>query len=127
MHSTRNALTRGARTNWWTVALVWSVPGTIASVLAVVGPWMYATLGVTRRDWIFAALQFPRYVLWAPLTPLIFAAVRRYPVRKPGLARSIAIHSGIALVCVIFVEMLSAGLQLIFMMNNVSSRPGFSL
>jgi sensor histidine kinase YesM len=123
----RNALSRPGRTNWWIVTLVWAVPAMIAAVLAVVGPWMYATMGVVRRDWIFAALQIPRYLLWIPLTPLIFAAVRGYPVRRPELARSIAIHAGIALLCVVFVELVSAQLQLVFMMGNVGSRPGFSL
>jgi sensor histidine kinase YesM len=101
------------------------VPATIAAALAIAGPAMYATNGVGRRDWILAALQFPRYLLWAPLTPLIFAAVRRYPIRRPGLARSMVIHVGIALLCVASVEAVSAQLQLSFMMKSVLSRPGF--
>ncbi len=92
------------------MALIWAVPATIAAVLAVVGPWLYATMGVTGRDWTLAALQFPRYLLWVPLTPLIFAAVRRFPIRRPGLARSIVVHAGLALVCVAFVEFVSAEL-----------------
>jgi signal transduction histidine kinase len=126
-HPPPNTLSRPARTNWWIVALVWAVPAIIAAVLAVAGPWMYATNGVVRRDWIMAGLQIPRYVLWAPLTPLIFAAVRRYPFRRPGLARSIAMHAGIALLCNVFVEAVSAQLQLSFLMTGVASRPGFSL
>jgi LytS/YehU family sensor histidine kinase len=58
-----------------------------------------------------AAAEFSRYMLWAPLTPLIFAAARRFPFQRPGLARSIAIHACIALLCIAFVEGLSTQFQ----------------
>jgi signal transduction histidine kinase len=74
-------------------------------------PAMYGSRAMRSRDWIFAAMQFPRYMLWAPLTPLIFGAVRRFPFQRPGLARSIAIHACIALLCIAFVEALSELLQ----------------
>jgi two-component system LytT family sensor kinase len=45
-------------------------------------------------------------------TPLIFAAVRRFPFQRPGLARWIAIHACIALLCIAFVEALSTQFQL---------------
>jgi hypothetical protein len=50
-------------------------------------------------------------MLWAPLTPLIFAAVRRFPLQRPGLARSITVHACIALLCISFVEVLSTRIQ----------------
>jgi LytS/YehU family sensor histidine kinase len=53
--------------------------------------------------------------------------VRRFPIRRPGLARSITIHAGIALLCVIFVEIVSSQLQLLFMMSSARSSPVFSL
>ena len=90
--------------------LVWAVPATIA-MLQSLAPAMYSARGVGTRDWIVAAAQFPRYMLWAPLTPLIFAAVRRFPFQRPGLARSIAIHACIALLCIAFVEALSTQFQ----------------
>ena len=103
----RNTPSRPARPNWWIVVpLVWAVPATIA-VLQSLAPAMYSARGVGTRDWIHAAAQFPRYMLWAPLTPLIFAAVRRFPFQRPGLARSIAMHAGIALLCAVLVEALS--------------------
>jgi two-component system LytT family sensor kinase len=123
-----NSSSRLDRPNWWIVApLVWAVPAIIAALQTVAGPAIYATGGVGRRDWIFAALQFPRYMLWAPLTPLIFAAVRRFPFRGPGLARSIAIHACIALLCTTFVEALSAQLQLLLLMNKRYGTPDFSV
>jgi two-component system, LytTR family, sensor kinase len=102
----RNTPSRPARPNWWIVVpLIWAVPGTIAMLGQA--PAMYGSRAVDTRDWIFAAMQFPRYMLWAPLTPLIFATVRRFPFQRPALARSIAIHACFALLCVASVEVLS--------------------
>jgi hypothetical protein len=116
-----STVNRPARLNWWIVApLVWAVPATIAALQAVVTPALYATNGVSRRDWILAALQFCQYMLWAPLTPLIFATVRRFPFRGPELARSLPIHACVALLCSASVTALSAQLQFLMMFN----RPG---
>ena len=90
--------------------LIWAVPGTVA-VLQALAPAMYSPRGLGTRDWLLAAGQFARYMLWAPLTPLIFATVRRFPFQRPGLARSIAIHACLALLCITFVETLSTQLQ----------------
>jgi two-component system, LytTR family, sensor kinase len=103
-------VSRPARPNWWIVVpLIWAVPG----ILATLGdaPAMYGSRGVPGRDWIFAAMHLPRYMLWAPLTPLIFLAVRRIPFQRPGLARAIAVHACVALLCVAVVEVLSEVLQ----------------
>lgn len=123
-------LSRSAGPNWWIVApLVWAVPATVAVLQSLAPVAMYAANGVVRRDLIVALMQFPRYMLWAPLTPLIFAAVRRFPFRKPGLARSIAIHAGIALLCIAFAEALSALIQWLLLVNVMVGEPparGFS-
>jgi two-component system, LytTR family, sensor kinase len=104
-------VSRSARPNWWIVVpLIWAAPATVA-VLQSLGSAMYSTRGIGNRDWIFAAAQFPRYLLWAPLTPLIVAAVRRFPLQRPRLARSIAIHVCLALLCIVFVETVSTQLQ----------------
>jgi sensor histidine kinase YesM len=92
------------------VPLIWAVPAAIAALQSL-APAMYTERGIGPRDWIVAATQFPRYMLWAPLTPLIVAAVRRFPFQRPGLARSIAIHACIALLCTAFVEALSTQFQ----------------
>jgi hypothetical protein len=107
----RNTVSRPHRPNWWIVApLVWAVPATVA-VLQSLAPGMYSTRGIGAREGQLAAAQFVRYMLWAPLTPVIFAAARRFPIQVPGLARSIAIHACIALLCVAFVETLSTQVQ----------------
>ncbi len=90
--------------------LVWAVPATIA-MLHALAPAMYSTGGVGDRDWTNAAMQFSRYILWAPLTPLIVAAARRFPFQRPGLARSIAIHACLAVLCIAVVEALSTQFQ----------------
>jgi two-component system, LytTR family, sensor kinase len=119
----RNTLSRPARLNWWIVApLIWAVPATIAVLQTLAFGAMYSPRGVGARDWMEAAVQFTRYMLWAPLTPLIFAAVRRFPFQRPGLARSIAIHACIALLCVVFVQLLSTQLQS-HLISAVMSRP----
>jgi two-component system, LytTR family, sensor kinase len=87
------------------VPLIWAVPATIAMLGQV--PSLYGPGGVPSRNWIFAAMQFPRYMLWAPLTPLIFSAVRRFPFQRPRLARAIVMHACLALLCIAFVEALS--------------------
>ena len=74
-----------------------------------------------------AAAQFPRYMLWAPLTPLIFAAVRRFPFQRPGLTRSIAIHACLAVLCIAFVEAVSTQIQWQLMsaaINRLRPMPG---
>jgi signal transduction histidine kinase len=118
----RNTLSRPDRPNWWIVApLVWAVPATVA-VLQSLASAMYSTRGIGDRDWIFAAAQFPRYMLWAPLTPLIFAAVRRFPFQRPRLARSIAVHACLALLCIAFVEALSTQFQS-QLISTLTNRP----
>ena len=117
-----NVLSRSAGPNWWIVApLVWAVPATIA-VLQSLASAMYSTRGIDDRDWILAAAQFPRYMLWAPLTPLIFAAVRRFPFQRPGLTRSIVFHACIALLCIAVVEALSTQVQS-QLMGALANRP----
>ena len=106
--------------------LVWAVPATVA-VLQSLAPAMYSARELGARDWLLAAAQFSRYMLWAPLTPLIFAAVRRFPFQRPGLARAIAIHACLALLCIGFVEALSTQLQsqlISAVMNRPRAAPG---
>ena len=59
------------------------------------------------KEWLNLLFQIPRWLLWAPLTPLIFATVRRYPLRRESLARSLPVHAVVALGCMAFAETLS--------------------
>lgn len=67
----------------------------------------YAYRGLLAREWLNLLFQIPRWLLWAPLTPLIFATVRRYPIARGSLARSLPVHILVALGCMTFAEMLS--------------------
>jgi two-component system, LytTR family, sensor kinase len=119
----RNTLSRLARPKWWIAApLIWAVPATIAALQSLASAAMYSPVGVGRRDWIVAATQFTHYMLWVPLTPLIFAAVRRFPFQRPGLARAIAIHACIAILCIAFVEVTSTQFQS-QLMSATTNRP----
>jgi two-component system LytT family sensor kinase len=96
--------------NWWKVApLIWAVPATIATLQQAA---TYATRGMLGREWLVAVLQFPRYMLWAPFTPLIVGAARRWPLQRPGLAINILRHAALALLCIAFVEGISTQLLL---------------
>jgi two-component system LytT family sensor kinase len=118
----RTTLSPPARLNWWIVApLVWAVPAIIA-MLQSLAPALSSPRPLESRDWIFAALQLPRFMLWAPLTPLIFAAARRFPFQRPGLARAIAIHACLALACIAFIEGLSQWVQQEAMAVSLSRR-----
>ena len=70
-------LSRPTQPKWRIVVLVWTVLATIAVVQSLVPVALFATPGVLSRDLILALMQLPRYLLWAPLTPLIFAADRK--------------------------------------------------
>src|SRR5882672_2652727 len=48
---------------------------------------------LASRD-IINGLQF--WIVWAMLTPLIVAAIRRWPLHTPPVARPIAIHAVVA-------------------------------
>ena len=111
--------------NWWVVApLIWAVPATIATLHAAT---TYATRGMLGRDWPGAVLQFPRYMLWAPFTPLIVNAVRRWPLQRPGLAVNVLRHLAIALVAIAFVEGISLQMALaldaMLSTNPTAARP----
>lgn len=78
---------------WRWIWLAWLFPAVISTLQQVA---LYASRGALAREWPYAALQFPRMMAWALVTPLIFAAHRRWPLQRPGLARHIAIHAGLS-------------------------------
>jgi len=88
---------------WWALTFVaWSIPAVIAMLQSTAG---YALRGALSREWIWVVLQFPRWMTWALVTPLIFAAVRRIPLRRERLARSVALHVLLALVFAAVIEL----------------------
>jgi two-component system LytT family sensor kinase len=65
----------------------------------------YALRGMLEREWMWALMQFPRWMSWALVTPLIFYAADRVPFRRGAIARSVAIHLGVAIVVGSVVEL----------------------
>jgi len=99
--------------------LVWAVPATIATLQQAA---TFASRGLLGREWIYAILQFPRWMLWAPVTPLIFAAARRWPLQRERLVRTLLIHTGLAVLAIIVVEGIHAQMMLVAD-NIVAERP----
>jgi signal transduction histidine kinase len=74
----------------------------------------YLLRGTLGKEWPWVLMQFPRWMAWAPLTPLIFAAAHRFPFRREQLAKSIVIHLllAMAMSAVIEIALLQAGFVL---------------
>jgi len=93
----------GSRPRWALIILAWSVPAAIAMLQSTAS---YALRGTLAQEWLWVLLQFPRWMTWALVTPLIFEASRRIPFRRDRLATSIAAHVAIALVVAAVIEFL---------------------
>lgn len=93
--SEKQAVSRGATLvesgapRWRLVLLIWTIPASIAVLQSVAS---YALRGALAVEWPYAALQFPRWMSWALVTPLVFWLARRFPIRSPGLVKAIAVH-----------------------------------
>jgi len=91
---------RGAR--WWSiVVLVWLASGVMAAIHQAAAS---AVRGELRNEWIWTVMQIPHWLLWAPATPLIFAATNRYPFTRGRVARSMLAHLALAALAIVFVE-----------------------
>lgn len=101
-----------ARTaRWWSVVLLaWTTLGLVAALQQAV---TYTMRGALRQEWIWVAMQVPRWLLWVPFTPLIFAATRRFPLAHPRLRRSLLVHLGLATLTIVLVEGTYAQLSLV--------------
>ena len=85
----------GSRPRWSLILIAWLIPASIAVLQSIAG---YALRGVLEQEWHWALTQFPRWMSWALVTPLIFYAAARVPFRRGALARAISIHLIIAIV-----------------------------
>ncbi len=83
------------RPAWKWIWLAWLFPAVISTLQSVA---MYASRGALGKEWPYAALQFPRMLAWALVTPLIFAAHQRWPLKRPGIAVALLRHVGLSLV-----------------------------
>lgn len=93
MARTTNSTEEGGRPpllRWRWVLLVWLIPAVIGTLQSLAG---YATRNALAKEWPYAVLQFPRWMAWALATPLVFAALRRFPLKPPSLGRAIGMHA----------------------------------
>ena len=87
---------------WRWVLLAWLVPAVISTLQQFAA---YAARGALEKEWPYAALQFPRMMAWALVTPAIFAAQHRFPLQRRGLGRAVAAHLALS-------ALLSVGMEL---------------
>jgi two-component system LytT family sensor kinase len=72
----------------------------------------YLLRGTLGNEWPWVLMQFPRWMTWALVTPIVFAAAERFPFRRDRLARSIWTHLGLAFAIAAVIEI--AWLQISF-------------
>jgi two-component system, LytTR family, sensor kinase len=98
--SPNGASTRDAR--WWgVVVLVWLAAGATAALHQAAAA---AVRGQLRNEWMWTVMQIPHWLLWAPVTPFIFAASQRHPFSRGLVARSLLTHLALAALAIVFVE-----------------------
>ena len=84
---------------WAAVLGFWVLLGTLTLVRRALDP--RGPAGVSPPELI---LTISEYALWAALTPLVFALVRRYPLERTDWARRLAVHLLIAFAAAAAVE-----------------------
>ena len=93
--------TRKARpydVRWATIFAAWSLPALVASYSTYVSA---GTQGHPISFWRALVMECPGWYVWVPLTPIVFALARRFPiVRRPG-ARTIGAHVGLMILATI--------------------------
>jgi signal transduction histidine kinase len=99
----------GSRPRWSITLIAWLIPSSIAVLQSMAG---YALRGMLAREWIWALMQFPRWMTWALVTPLIFYASERVAFTRGRIARAILTHLLIAFVLAAAVELVWMWLSL---------------
>ena len=96
---------------WMMIVGIWTIPATIAVLQSTVG---YAYGGVLKREWMWALFQFPRWMLWALVTPFALSAVERWPLQSGTWVRNGSRHliHAILIAVILDVLWLPAGLTL---------------
>ena len=90
------ARTHGVR--WWTIIAIWSLPAFVASYSSYVAA---STQGHPIEFWRALAMQCPGWYVWVPLTPVVFALAKRFPVmRRPDL-RTIGAHLALLILALV--------------------------
>jgi len=93
---TPRTATQGIR--WWTIIAIWSLPAFVASYSSYVAA---STQGHPIEFWRALAMQCPGWYVWVPLTPVVFALAKRFPiVRRPDL-RTIGAHVALLILALV--------------------------
>ena len=92
----------GSRPKWSLIFIAWLIPAVIAMLQSAAS---YLMRDALVKEWPWVLMQLPRYLMWALCTPLVFAAVRRFPFRRDHFARSVWTHTLIALAFASVIEL----------------------
>jgi two-component system LytT family sensor kinase len=98
---THGESTVSERPRWSLILLGWLIPATIAMLQSTAG---YLLRGNLAQEWPWVFMQFPRWMTWALVTPIVFYAARRVPFRRERLASFILVHLGVAVVLAAVIE-----------------------
>lgn len=83
---------------WGTIFAVWSLPALVASYSTYVSA---ETQGHVIPFWRALAMQCPGWYVWVPLTPIVFALARRFPVMPRPSIRAVAVHVGFMIIATV--------------------------
>ena len=92
----------GTRPKWSLIVGAWLVVAAVAMLQSTAG---YLLRGTLASEWPWLLLQIPRWLTWALITPLVFAAASRFPFRRDQLARSVWTHLLISLAIAAVIEL----------------------
>jgi hypothetical protein len=80
---------------WGTIFAIWSLPALVAAYSTYVAA---GTQGHPIAFWRALAIECPGWYVWVPLTPVIFALAKRFPVIPRPTMRAVAVHVGLMIV-----------------------------
>ncbi|HEY5087850.1 MAG TPA: histidine kinase [Gemmatimonadaceae bacterium] len=89
---------RGYDLHWGAIFAVWSLPALVASYSTYVSA---GTQGHAIPFWRALAMECPGWYVWVPLTPIVFALARRFPIVRRPDARTVGVHVGMMIIATI--------------------------
>lgn len=100
-------------TRWLTILAIWSLPAFVASYSSYV---MAGAQGRPMALWRAFAMLCPGWYVWVPLTPVVFALARRFPVERHPDVRTIGVHvAAMVLALIIYTT--------VYVWSNIEFRP----